>query len=260
MIDAALNVAMGTRRPSIEREVQRRLRVLERSIGDDIHRIRLDSAASQATVAREAGFDRSHLARIEAGMTHASLEAIVALATAMGADLSVRLYPGSGPGIRDRHQARMAECVLSQLAPAWAPHLEVGVSQPVRGFIDTVFERRDTSLLVVAEFESVLPRLEQQIRWASAKAASIGSSDLVGPGPRPAVSKLLVLRSTVTTRNLARSFEALLRAAYPAPTRHAINSLRSGSPWPGDAIVWVRIEGDRVELLDGPPRGVRLGR
>jgi hypothetical protein len=40
----------------------------------------------------------------------------------------------------------------------------------------------------------------------------------------------------------------------------AVNALRTGAPWPGDAIVWVRIDGDRVELLDGPPRGVTLGR
>jgi hypothetical protein len=108
---------------------------------------------------------------------------------------------------------------------------------------------------VIGEFESSLPRLEQQIRWASEKAASIGSSDLVGPGPAPRTSKLLVLRSTESTRGVARTFEATLRAAYPASTREAVESLRTGSPWPGDAIVWIRIEGDRVDLLDGPPRG-----
>jgi hypothetical protein len=65
-----------------------------------------------------------------------------------------------------------------------------------------------------------------------------------------------VLRSTASTRALARTFASTLGAAYPAPTRAAVASLRSGGPWPGDAVVWIRIDGDRVDLLDGAPRGV----
>ena len=73
-------------------------------------------------------------------------------------------------------------------------------------------------------------------------------------------SRLLVLRSTEATRSIAREFESTLRVAYPAHTRDALNSLRSGTPWPGDAIIWIRVEGDDVELLGGPPRGVNVGR
>jgi XRE family transcriptional regulator, regulator of sulfur utilization len=251
---------MGTRRPTVERETTRRLRNIVRSVGADIRQIRIGAAASQALVAREAGIDRSHLTRIEAGTAHPSLGTLVALATAMGADVSVRLYPGRGPRLVDRHAARMIELTLRGLAPVWQPHLEVAVVRPVRGFIDAVFERRDLPLMVIAEFESTLPRLEQQIRWANEKAGAIASSDLVGPGRNPTVSKLLILRSTERTRSIGRTFEATLRAAYPAVTKEAVESLRTGAPWPGDAIVWVRIDGDRVEMLDGPPRGVRVGR
>ena len=247
-------------RPSVDREIKRRLRTTVRTIGNDLYRIRTDSAATQARVAREAGIDRSHVARIEAATTNASLETLVAVATAMGADLSLRLFPGSGPRLTDRHQARMIEVLLRGLSPAWRPHLEVPVFRPARGFVDAVFERIDIPLLVVSEAQSSLPRLEQQIRWAAEKAASIGSCDLVGPGPMPAISKLLILRSTASMRELARAFEATLRAAYPARSRDAVASLLEGAPWPGDAIIWIRIEGDRVDVLDGPPRGVALGR
>jgi hypothetical protein len=92
------------------------------------------------------------------------------------------------------------------------------------------------------------------------KAASIGSSDLVGPRPDFTASRLLVLRSTTATRQLARDFEATLRAAYPARTADVLAALRNRADWPGPGIVWIRIEGDRVEVLDGPPRGVPLGR
>lgn len=211
-------------------------------------------------MATEAGIDRAHLTRIESGTAHPSLRSLVAVATAMGADVSVRFYPGRGPKLADRHSARMIELTLRELAPVWRPHLEVRVDRPVRGYVDVVLERRDTPLLVATEYESMLPRLEQQIRWASEKAGAVASSDLVGRGPLPEISRLLVLRSTERTRALARTFESTLRTAYPGNTRDAIDALRSGAIWPGPAIAWIRIDGDRVELLDGPPRGVSVGR
>jgi hypothetical protein len=136
----------------------------------------------------------------------------------------------------------------------------VSVTRPARGVVDAVFEQAVERVLVVSEAYSVISRLEQQIRWSADKATSIGSSSLVGPSPDWSVSRLLILRSTATNRDLTRAFEATLRAAYPAPTRSAVMALTAGEPWPGDAIIWVRIEGDVVELLDGPPRGVTVGR
>ena len=242
------------------RLVSTRLRRLERSLGDDLERLRIDTSATKAAIARLAGVDRTFYGRIEAGTAHPSLESLVAIATAMGADVSIRLYAGRGPQLTDRHAARMIEALVRQLAAVWRPHLEVHVTRPVRGFIDAVFERRDQPLFVVTEFESMLPRLEQQIRWAAEKASAIASSDLAGSGPPAATSRLLVLRSTERTRSLAREFESTLRAAYPASTKQAVESLCTGTPWPGSAIVWIRIEGETVELLERPPRGVAVGR
>lgn len=245
---------------AIEREVRHRLRRIKRRIGDDTLQLRTDAGATKARVASIAGVDRTFLGRIESGDAHPSLETLIAIATAMGADVSVRLYAGSGPRLTDRHQARMVETVLARLAPVWRPHLEVPVWRPARGVVDGVFERLDTPLLIVSEFMSTLPRLEQQLRWMAEKAASIGSSELVRDGPVPPASRLLVVRSTAATREIARQFELTLRTAYPARTADAVQSLCVGHAWPGDAIVWVRIDGDDVELLDGPPRGVSLGR
>jgi hypothetical protein len=154
----------------------------------------------------------------------------------------------------------MVETLLRSLSDDWKPHVEVPVSRPARGVIDVVLERRAIGLLVATEAYSELRRLEQQIRWSADKAASLGSSDLVGPGREFEYSRLLVLRSTAATRQLARDFEATLRAAYPGGVADIVSALQQGAPWPGPGIVWIRIEGDRVELLDGPPRGVTLGR
>jgi len=207
-----------------------------------------------------AGVDHSHYSWIEAGAANASLETLIAISTALGADLSVRLYPGSGPRLTDRHQARMVETLLRSLSSDWRPHVEVPVSRPARGVIDIVLERSKARLLVAVEAYSELRRLEQQIRWSAEKAASLASSDLMRDSLECTVSTLLVLRSTASTRQLARQFEATLRVAYPAQSAAVIASLRDGAAWPGPGIAWIRIDGDRVDLLDGPPRGVRLGR
>jgi transcriptional regulator with XRE-family HTH domain len=219
----------------------------------------LDAAVTTSRLADTAGLDRSYVGRIEAGLAKPSLAALVALSIALGADLTVRFYPGSGPRLTDRHQARMIETLLRRLASGWTPHLEVAVSRPSRGVIDAVLERAAECLLVAAEAYSTVGRLEQQVRWSAEKAAAIGSS-LLGPRPEWTVSRLLILRSTAANRDLARSFAATLNAAYPARTRDAVSALVGGATWPGDAIVWVRIDGEKVDLLDGPPRGVPVGR
>jgi DNA-binding XRE family transcriptional regulator len=244
----------------MDRQIRDRLRRLERGVGADLERLRLEAAASKAAVALAAGIDRSFYGEVERGDAHPSLETLIAVATALGGEVSVRVYSGSGPGLVDRHQARMVEALLGRLDPIWTPHLEVPVWRPVRGVIDGVFERRNPAGLVIAEFMSTITRLERQLRWSAEKAASIGSSNLVAEGPVPHTSRLLVLRSTFATRQIASQFEATLRTAYPARSRDAVRSLTEGGPWPGDAIVWVRIEGDVVELLDGAPRGVPVGR
>lgn len=248
------------RRPGIDRAVKRRHRELVQGLTRDLSRIRTDSGATHGRVAEVAGIDRSHYSRIESGQVEPSLKTLVAIGTALGADVSIRLYPGSGPRLTDRHQARMIEAVIRSLHPTWRPHVEIPVYRPARGVIDLVLERMNAGLFVAAEAHSELRRLEQEIRWAADKARSLGSSALPTPGSEPEVSTLLILRSTAATRTLARQFEATFRAAYPAATASVVASLRDGAPWSGPGIVWIRIEGDQVELLDGPPRGVAVGR
>ncbi|MFP5341796.1 MAG: helix-turn-helix domain-containing protein [Candidatus Limnocylindria bacterium] len=245
---------------TLERIVQHRLRRQRRSLGDDLARLRTEAGATRAAVAAAAGLDRTFYGRVEAALATPGLETLIAVAAALGAEVSVRIYAGSGPRLTDRHQARMVEALLGTLCSVWRPHLEVAVWRPVRGVVDMVLDRVDQPLLVVGEFESNLGRLEQQLRWSAEKAAAIGSSDVVRDGPVPPVSRMLVVRSSAANREIVRRFERTVRASYPARTEDAVRSLRDGTPWPGDAIVWVRIDGDEVSLMDGPPRGVAVGR
>lgn len=233
---------------------------MHRAIGDDLSRLIHDAGATKSSLARVAAVDRTYIGRIEAGEARPSLETLVAIGAALGADVSVRIYGGAGPRLTDRHQARMVECVLRELHPVWRPLLEVPVWRPVRGVVDAVFERADHPCVVVTECISTLARLEQQLRWSAEKCAAIGSADPFRGRDVPPTSRLLILRSTVVNRDIARSFEETLRAAYPASSSAAVRSLTSGDRWPGDAIIWIRMERGRVELIDGAPRGVRVGR
>jgi hypothetical protein len=154
----------------------------------------------------------------------------------------------------------MIEALLRVLDPAWRAHPEVAVTRPARGFIDAVLVRQPD--VIATEAQSDLRRLEAQLRWHEEKATGLPSSLLwryLEDGAR--ISRLLLLRSTRTTRELARRFEHTLAAAFPARPADALDALTSPSrPWPGPSILWVRVEGRATEILAGPPRGVRLGK
>ena len=77
---------------------------------------------TRTELARSAGVDAGYLWRIEAGTERPSLEIYARLANALGADLAARLYPNTGPTIRDRHQAGILEALLSDLHSRRTPY------------------------------------------------------------------------------------------------------------------------------------------
>ena len=248
----------------LQQDARRRATDLRRSVGEHVRRLREDAGLTRAAVASAAGIHPSYLTRIEDGRREAGYEVLAAVAAVLGADLSVRLFPNTGPTIHDRTQAPMGEALLRVLHARWTPSPEVPVVRPARGVIDVVLHCRDAQLLVATELQSALRRLEQQLRWHREKELSLPSSDLwrwAATDAEPVTSRLLVVRSTVETRRLARDLEETLRAAYPARAADIVAALTSATaPWPGPGIAWMRVEGGRADLLDGLPRGVRLGR
>jgi transcriptional regulator with XRE-family HTH domain len=234
------------------------------ALAQSIRDLREDASLTRAAVAEAAGIDRSHQGRIETGEREPSLSTLVAVATVLGADVSVRLYPTTGPLIHDRIQAAMVEALLRELDPRWIAAPEVPVHRPARGVIDLVLSGRHEPLVVASEFNSELRRLEQQVRWHREKEVSLPSAGLsrfARATDAPSTSRLLVLRSTRALRELAITFEQTLRAAYPARSHDAVAALTGPfGPWPGAAIIWMSVEGGRARLLYGAPRGVRLGR
>ena len=239
---------MGT--PRRIAEARRQATRVHRSLAEDVQRLRKDAGATRTQLAEAAGVDLAYLCRIEDGRERPSIDTYAKISVVLGADLSSRLYPNTGPIIRDRHQGRILEALLGSLHPRWLSYPEVAVRRPSRGWIDVVLHAPREGQVVSTEIQSDLARLEQQIRWFGEKTAALSSWEgwtQLGEVGDP--SRLLIVRSTRATRSIGREFERQLAAAYPAHPEDAIASLTGRVPWPGAALVWAAIEPDRVRFI-----------
>jgi transcriptional regulator with XRE-family HTH domain len=253
---------IGVARTKLQINADRRAAEGRRVLGNEMRRLREDAGLSKAAVAAVAGIDATHLYLIEEGRREASAATVARVAAALGAEASTRLFPTSGPPIRDRFQARMVEAFLREIPPRWSRSVEVAVHRPVRGVIDAVLGDPAGRQVVAIECQSELRRLEQQLRWALAKSEALPSASIwpfLAPDPAdpPAISSILLLRSTTATRDLARTFRATLAAAYPVEPADLLHALADPNvAWPGSGIIWVRLDGTKATILPGWPRGV----
>jgi transcriptional regulator with XRE-family HTH domain len=231
---------------------------IHRNLAEDIRRFRVDTGLSGRALASAAGIDAAYLRRIEDGLVRPSLDTYAKVAIALGADLSSRLYPNTGPSIRDRHQARMLEALISMRHPRWQPYPEVAVRAPSRGWIDLVFHAPRERSLVAIEIQSDLRRLEQLLRWFPEKVASLPSWEgwaQLGEVDPP--TRLLLARSTRATRSVGREFASQLATVYPVHPADALASLTGTAPWLGSALIWADTAGSNVRFLTVRQAGFR---
>lgn len=221
----------------------------------------MDAGLSLRMLADAANVDAGYLQQVEAGRREPSISVLAAIGEPLGADLSVRFYPNTGPLVRDHIQARLVEELLRIANARWRRLSEVPVYRPARGRVDVVLHDPAAAVVVATEVHSQVRRLEQQLGWANLKAESLPSAEFwQRVGGKPAIGQLLVLRSTRATRELARRFETTLRAAYPASAADAYAAITGEGEWPGNALLWADVTTDAVRILDRPPRGVSVGR
>src|SRR5947207_15641787 len=101
------------------RDAARMERGLKVSIGDEIRRLREDAAMSQSQLSRLADVDKAYISRVEAAVAAPSVRVLSRIAAALGADLTVRMYPRTGPAIHDRSQSLMIEQLIRELHARW---------------------------------------------------------------------------------------------------------------------------------------------
>lgn len=231
---------------------------LRRRVGLDLRRIRLDAELSIREVAAAARIDPLFLSRTERGLREPSLATLAALGSVLGLDVALRLYPTTGPSIRDRHQAAIVETRIRSLDPSWRRLIEVPVRRPARGVIDLVLARE---LIVSTEVHSDLGSVEQLLRWAADKADSLPSADawpMLSAGRPRRIDRLLVIRSTRSNREMFRTHAASFMTAYPGDSAAAREALIGTAPWPGSSILWARVDAGQAELLRRRPPGLGL--
>ena len=253
-------------RSSVEVESQRRAGAIRRGIGRDFAGLRLDAAVARAAIARAAGVSPSTVSRVEAATIEPDVETMVRMASALGCEVSIHLFPTGAP-LRDRFQAPMLEEFLAFVHPAWRRNTEVPVAGAVRGVIDCTLGHPARPLFVATEVHSEIRRAEATVRRSTDKADALGNSPLASVTAASfrvqavETSRLLVLRSTVGTRAVVRDLQGTFATAYPARTTDALAALRDPLvAWPGPAIIWVNLHGRRATILDAPPRFVTIGR
>jgi len=237
------------------RELAARRRRTREHVGRQMAVLRMEAGISQVTLAAAAGTDQGHLSRIERGLAIPSIDLLVSIGACLGADLGIRFFPGSGPRLRDRIQAPMVDALIRTLAPRWRPIPELPVPK-AHGFVDLAIGLRAGSLGIVCEAHSELRALDEVQRRLREKALAVSDLGVIGSE----VSMLLLVRSTVQTRAVARTYEATLSATFPGRVDLALAALRGDGMWPGPTLIWSTVAPGRATILEMPPRGVRVGR
>jgi transcriptional regulator with XRE-family HTH domain len=239
---------------------------MRRALGRDLSNLREDAGLSRAAVGRGARVSPSAVGRIETAAIEPNLDTLVRVASTLGCDVSIRLFPSGAP-IRDRFQAPMLEAVLQFIDPDWERHVEVPVVGAVRGVIDLVLAHPRRPVLVAQEIHSEIRRAEEIIRRSSATAEGLRGTPLARMPANPVgedqleVSRVLVLRSTRATRAVVGDLARTFGTAFPARTVDALAALRDAAlPWPGASIIWVHLHGRTATIINGPPRSVPVGR
>ena len=237
-------------------------RDLRRKVGSEIRHMREDAGISQRQLSSAAGIDHGFLSLVERGEREPSLTVLAAISDMLGADLSVRLYPNTGPRLQDPLQARITEAQFVLAEPRWDRMPEVSVVRPSRGVIDAVFLDPPRTVAICTEVQSEIHRLEQMIRWANEKSLSIRSAEFwERMSATPQVDRLLVVRSTRANREVVARFGETLRAAYPGRSSDAYAALQNvESPWPGSTLLWATVDKGVATILTTPPRGIIVGR
>ncbi|HET7027842.1 MAG TPA: helix-turn-helix transcriptional regulator [Candidatus Limnocylindrales bacterium] len=228
----------------------RNARAIRQRLREDLERLCQGAGISQRALALASGVPQSYLSEIFSGSARPTVETYGRLSSALGADLSARIYPNTGPAIRDRRSVPILEVLLADLHPRWRAFPEVRVVRPGRGWIDVALYEEREAVIVAGEIESTMNRIEQLVRWSGEKADSLPSWEGWSRLPAaPSVSRFLVLRWTRSTRRAAREADRQLRLAYPAHPADALAALRGSTAWPGAAIIWARAEGTKVRLV-----------
>lgn len=195
-------------------------------LGGGIRQARRAAGLTQTVVARRGKLSQATVSRIERGATAASVDDVAALASVVGLDLVVKLYPGGSP-VRDAAHVRIMSR-LKALLPA-AMRLAAEVPIPIPG------DQRAVDAMVVDPPLRVGFELESRLLVAQGLARRVALKQRDARLAR----MVLVVPDTPANRAAAASGQATLDAGFPVGHRATLAALRAGELPKGNGILWV---------------------
>lgn len=217
----------------VEREARRLARLDGTRLGQELRELRLGLGVSQAAVARVVGVSRSVLSELERGEPTVGLEIRRRAAITLGADLRLSVYPGAQPMLHDAGHARIIERLLARRHRRWKADLETRV--PGSGRASTDVRLSCPGTIVLIEVETHIRRWEATLRHCFEKRDAVQ----VAVGPDVNVFVALCLPPTRHHRRLVAELGESVRTAFPTSPDLLRESLETGTPWPGDGILWI---------------------
>jgi transcriptional regulator with XRE-family HTH domain len=202
-------------------------------LGRTLRALRLRSKLSQAAAARKAGVSQASWSRIERG--HVAEVTVAILRRTFGSvdarlDLTPTWRGGAVERLRDqRHSAVVAAIVALLASLGWQTAVEVTYSEfGERGSIDVLAVHPQRRLALIVEVKTEIASQEQMVRRIDEKTRLAPKIVHDRFGWRPtAVSRLLVLESTMTNRRHVAALAPILDGAFPLRSDQARAWLRS---------------------------------
>jgi hypothetical protein len=217
----------------MSRSSSSRRRALEQCarIGSEMKLARVTHAMTGRAAARRAGVSWSTGARVELGDPGVTITTLCAVGEAVGLDIVLRAYPGSGPTLRDTGQLALAEQMCAQAHAGWQPNIELAVGAHGEAIDVALFATRE---IWAVEIERMAIDFQAQYRRADGKRATLAALH-----QRP-VRLVMILEDSRRNRAALEAHLVFIRATLPAGSREVLRALRTGRPLGRDGLAWVR--------------------
>lgn len=194
-------------------------------VADRLRLSRRAAGITQESVGHAIGLSQKQVSRIELAAASLDVVRLSAIASVVGLDLVVNLYPGGVP-IRDTAHYRLFDRLQALLPSMFLWNSEVPM--PIRGdqrAIDAMIVEPKVS--VGFELETRLLSAEEICRRVSLKQRDADLAAMV-----------LVLSATLANRNAVRAARSTLRGTFPLEAREVLAALRAGRAPRSNGIIF----------------------
>jgi len=192
--------------------------------GEELRRARLAAGLSQRAVGQVVGLSHSAVGRLERGeLQRVTVDRIAMMATVLGLDLRIGLYPSGSP-VRDAAHLALIDRLRQRVGTGlrWRAEVPVPLPGDLRS-ADVVIDSPNVDEMVEAETRlDDLQALERRVRL---KQRDLG-----------VLRVILLIADTRHNRSVLGAHPELV-ARFPVTTRACLAALRDGRDPGGDAIV-----------------------